>query len=636
MFLMCGIAGVVRTAGGTVDPQRIRRMASALDFRGPDGEGAWIGEGASLGHRRLSIIDLSDAGRQPMHNEDGSIHLVANGEIYNFAALRAELELAGHVFTSHSDSEVLIHGYEEWGLDGVLARIRGMYAFAIVDERKHEVHLARDPLGKKPLFFQWRNGELSFASTTLAIAAGLENMPEIDLTAVHDLLWHLYIPAPRTIFHGIEKVLPGHVLTFNRRGDRRERKHWSPDFLHPIEGISSEAWLSLTEDALLEAVRRRFISDVPVGVLLSGGVDSSLITALAARAVGRVKTFSVASQDPKWDESRFARIVADHCGTEHQELAVRGSIRSDLTALVSSMGEPLGDASAANLYAISKLARRDVKVVLSGDGGDEVFGGYSHYWGYYHAGRLRSLLPAPLRPRLASAADWLRTQRAPIRRAGSLLRMASAPVEESYRTIGRILVEPIRSRLFTPRFSAALAGHDPTAHYVAAFEGQTQGAPVDRVMQVQMQTLLPDDYLAKADLATMAVGLEARSPFLDLDVVELAMRIPARIRFRKGEPKGLLRELARRHVPPSVIDREKQGFVAPVGIWIRDEWPDLIDEFVLGPHVERRGWFNRDALERMVREHRAGEDRAYLLWTLLVLEMWLRIAEGTLKRGDAV
>jgi asparagine synthase (glutamine-hydrolysing) len=632
---MCGIAGIVRNDGRPIDGSRIRRMTERLTFRGPDGGGTHMSDGVGLGHRRLSIIDLSDAARQPMHNEDGSVHLVVNGEIYNFAPLRDELQQSGHTFHSHSDSEVLIHGYEQWGVDGLLSRVRGMYAFVIVDERRGETHLARDPLGKKPLFFRWRDGELVFASTAGAIVAAEGEVPEIDLTAVHDLLWHLYIPGPRTIFRDVEKVAPGTVITVGAGGQRRDRRYWRPDFLNPEEGVSSEDWLDRTDLVLRKAVERRFISDVPVGVLLSGGVDSSLITALAAQTVGHVKTFSVATEDPKWDESRYARAVAEKYHTEHHELPVRGSIRSDLTVLIGSMGEPLGDASAANLFAISKLARRDVTVVLTGEGGDEVFGGYTHYWGYYYAGRLRRAIPYALRPSVARVAEWMRSSKGFIRRGGSLLRMATVPIEESYRNIGRILVEPVRSSLFTREFLAGIEGHDATAHYAAAFNGNGHGTLVDQAMQAQMITLLPDDYLAKADLATMGAGLEARCPFLDLEVVELAMRMPARIRFRNGEPKGLLRELARRHVPPFVVDRPKQGFVAPVGMWLREQWADIIDEFILGPHVERRGWFRREALEQLVREHRAGVDRAYLLWTLMVLEMWIRIAvDGSLERGD--
>jgi asparagine synthase (glutamine-hydrolysing) len=598
--------------------------------RGPDGAGVSHGPGVALGHRRLAVIDLSEAGRQPMANEDGTVEIVFNGEIYNFLELRPQLEAAGHRFHSRTDSEVLIHGYEEWGLEGLLRRIRGMYAFALYDARRGEIHLARDPLGKKPLFFRAADGELAFASSARALAMGLNSTPEIDLTAVHDLMWHLYIPGPRTIFQGVEKLPPGHALSMGQDGRRRDLVHWRPDFHHPEQGVDEEEWLERVEAALATAVRRRLVADVPVGVMLSGGVDSSLVTALAAKAVGRVQTYAVATEDPAMDESRFALAVAKRYDTAHHELAVQGDIRADLPALAAAMGEPLGDSSAVNLYAISRLARQSVTVALTGDGGDEAFGGYSHFWAYHHAGRLKRFLPRPLGRPLALAGEALGRGPGMIRRAGTLFWLTGAPLEATWAQAGRMLDASTRASLFTPAFRASVADHDPTAHYVAAIRNGNGALPTNLVMQAHMQTMLPDDYLAKVDLATMGASLEARSPFLDLDVVELAMRIPAAVRFSGNEPKGLLRKLARRHLPNEVIDRQKQGFRAPIARWLRQpEWAELMDDLVLGPHVEQRGWFQRKTLQRLVEEHRQGGNRAHLLWTLTVLELWLRASTAT-------
>jgi asparagine synthase (glutamine-hydrolysing) len=394
--------------------------------------------------------------------------------------------------------------------------------------------------------------------------------------------------------------------------------------------------LERIEGALLAAVKRRLVADVPVGVLLSGGVDSSLVTALAARAAGSVKTFSVATEDPALDESAYARSVAERYGTEHHALPVRGSVRQELTGLVAAMGEPLADPSAANQFAIARMARETVTVVLTGDGGDEGFGGYSHMWAHYHAGRLRGLLPGLLRSPLGGMAAMLRRGPGAIRKAGTLLQLAAAPVEKTFGETGW-LDQPTLAALYTPEFQARLDGHRPTEHYWRVLKGSDAAPPVDRVMQAQLQTILPDDYLTKVDVATMGASLEARSPFLDLDVVELAMRIPAVSRFSGGQPKGLLRRLARRYLPAEGVDRPKQGFVAPVGRWLREEWTDLVDDLVLGPHVEQRGWFRRRALQRLVNQQRQGANLDYLLWALMVLELWLRMSiDRTLLPSDTL
>jgi asparagine synthase (glutamine-hydrolysing) len=622
---MCGICGIFRPDGRVIDPDRVVRMRDVMTFRGPDGAGLSHGPGFALGHRRLSIIDLSDAGAQPMANEDGSIQITFNGEIYNFAELRSQLEAADHNFASRTDTEVLLHGYETWGLEGLLRRIRGMYALALLDRRQNQIHLARDPLGKKPLFLHWSRGELVFSSSARSLVRGMESTPPIDPAAIENLLWNLYIPGPGSIFQGVEKLLPGHAATFSSDGTRSDLVHWQPDFLHPDERLDEEECLERVEAALTTAVQRRLVADVPLGVMLSGGVDSGLVTAVAARVRGQIETFSVAADDPAIDESSFALAVAKRYGTAHRQLRVRSDVRQTLPELVATMGEPLADASAANLFAISGLARQSVTVVLTGDGGDEGFGGYSYMRSYYYAGRLRRLLPPPLRRPVAAMGEALRRAPGSARRAGTLLRLAGLPPRESFSHQAGWLDRSLRSALFTPAFLARLNGHGPSTHYERAFDACNGANPVDQVTQAHARTILPDDYLAKVDLATMGASLEARCPFLDLDLLELAMRIPASLRFRRGEPKGLLRELARRLLPREVVDRRKQGFLAPVGQWLRrPDWSDLVDDMVLGGHVERRGWFQRDTLKQMVDEHRRGVNRAYLLWSLIILELWLR------------
>jgi asparagine synthase (glutamine-hydrolysing) len=632
---MCGIAGIFRTDGGSIDASRVVRMRDAMAYRGPDASGLSQGRGFVLGHRRLSIIDLSDQGKQPMTNEDGSIEVVLNGEIYNFADLRPELERNGHRFRSRTDTEVLLHGYEHWGIRELLARIRGMYAFAIVDRQRHELHLARDPLGKKPLFFCLAGNELAFASSARALAEGLSRIPEVNPASIDCLLTYSYIPGPGTIFRGVEKLPPGHGLSLGKDGKRSEFVHWAPDFLHAQEDASEQEWLDRTEDVLLKAVRRRMVADVPLGILLSGGVDSSLIAAMVARLAPETRCFSVANEDKALDESRFARIVAEHCGLVHEVLPVDGNFRSRLIPLIMGMGEPLADASAINVCAIAEKARQFVTVVLTGDGGDEGFGGYSQFFAYYYAGRLRKFSPGPIRFALGAAGEILKNTHGDLHRAGTLFRLASKPLEETLFAEGW-LPPSLRSALYTQSFRNALGATDVRQHYFDALPPDACATAVDRVMQTRLLTILPDDYLAKVDGGTMGFNLEARSPFLDVEVVELGMRIPARVRFRNGEPKSVLRRLARRHLPKECIDRPKQGFVAPVGMWLRREWTDLLDELVLGPHVEQRGWFRRDALQQLVAEHRSMIDHAYLLWALMVLELWLRMVEGQPILKDAM
>src|SRR5579864_1247451 len=631
---MCGIAGIFRTDNTGVDQSRVACMCDSMTYRGPDAFGLSNGPGYALGHRRLSIIDLSDAGKQPMSNEDGLIEIVLNGEIYNFAELREELVQNGHRFCSHTDTEVLLHGYEQWGIRRLLARIRGMYAFAIVDRNRHELHLARDPLGKKPLFFSFAGDELVFASSARALALALPAVPEIDPLAVDSLLKYLYIPGPGTIFRGIAKLPPGHGLSLDKDGKLSQFVHWAPDFLHPQENISDQEWLDRTEEALLSAVRRRLVADVPLGILLSGGVDSGLVAVMASRLAGKVRCFSVATQDKALDESPFARLVAESRGLDLEVLSVDGNCRSRLIPMIMAMGEPLADASLINTFAIAGKAREFVTVVLTGDGGDEGFGGYSQFFAYHVASYVGRCFPGYMAAVLRKAGDLLHNTSGNLHRAGTIFRLSSAPVEDTL-FIDDYLAASVRSSLYTESFRQALASTDARQHYLNALPPNGQVRAVDRVMQARLLTVLPDDYLAKVDNGTMGFSMEARCPFLDIDLLELAMRIPARVRFRRGEPKSVLRRLARRYLPNQCVDRPKQGFVAPVGRWLRHDWSDLVDEIILGPQVERRGWFRREALQQIIREHRRGVDHAYLLWALLVLELWLRVTEGQPVTGSS-
>lgn len=621
-----------------MDTGRVMAMRDAMTYRGPDSAGLTSNPGCVLGHRRLSIIDLSENGAQPMSNEDGSVEVVFNGAIYNFLELREGLEGKGHVFRSRTDTEVLVHGCEEWGIDGLLKRISGMYAFCLVDHVHHQIHLARDTVGKKPLFFSIRDGELAFASSSRALLKGLRYVPEVDPIAIDQLLCHLYISGPRSVFKEVEKLLPGHALTLDANGKRRDFTHGQVDFLQPKQVFSEEEWLERIAEVLKAAIRRRLIADVPIGVLLSGGVDSSLVTALAAEICPRVRTFSVATEDPELDERRFSRAVAEAWGTDHHELEVGGDLRKSLCWLVGAMGEPLADASAANVFAIAEKAREMVTVVLTGDGGDEAFGGYHHFLGYYLAERARNFLVRPALPLLAAAGRSFSKSNGLRHQAGTFLQMTASPVDKTLFAFHSAMSPSIRSQLYTSDFEHELGGRLHNAHYVDALPRNGSGSwDVDRVMQAYMVTTLPDDYLAKVDSGTMAMSLEARSPFLDVDLLRLAGSIPAPMRFRRAKAKSLLRSLALRYIPRQCVQRRKKGFAAPIHLWLRGDWQDIVEEFVLGPRVKTRGWFRPETLQRVVAEHARGIDHSELIWGLLVLELWMRLSvDKSLSTSDAL
>jgi asparagine synthase (glutamine-hydrolysing) len=632
---MCGICGIFRPDGAPVDADRVLRMRDAMTPRGPDGCGLISGPGYALGHRRLSIIDLSADGQQPMANEDGSIWVVFNGEIYNFADLRGELLAEGHHFRSRSDTEVLIHGYENWGIEELLRRIRGMFAFALLDTRRNQIHLARDPLGKKPLYFRWSDHELAFASSARALNLGLRSTPALNLASIDDLLWNNHIPLRKTIFQGVEKVLAGHAWSLDGEERISELTHWRPSCYRPEYGVTESEWLERIEDALLTAVKRRFVSDVPVGTMLSGGVDSSLVTALAAKAMGQVKTFTVANEDPREDESPYAAAVAERYHTEQHVLRTHSRVREELPRLIAAMGEPFADSSAINVFTISALARQWVTVVLTGDGGDEAFGGYRSHFAVHCAGLLAPMA-SRLRWPLSYCIPALYRGGLVLHKTGTLLDMASGSLEWYMGNLHGGDAK-LRNDLYTPAFHSALAGHNPRGYVldiVAQSRAESWG---NRIMECDLRCSLVDDMLTKVDVASMAVSMETRCPFLDIDVIDLASRIPTRIRFSGLRRKGLLRALARRHLPRETVDRKKLGFGVPVGLWFRRDWTDIVQEFILGPHVEQRGWFRRQTLERIVAEHRQGAAHQDLLWALLVLELWLRlVVDCTLSPTDTL
>jgi asparagine synthase (glutamine-hydrolysing) len=618
---VCGIAGVVTAYEARIDRPAIERMIGAMVHRGPDSAGCHFGPQVALGIRRLRVIDLV-TGEQPITNEDASVWTVLNGEIYNFQSLRDELAGQGHHFATKSDTEVIVHAYEQHGDDFVL-RLRGMFALALWDGNRRRLVLARDRLGKKPLLYAERGGELAFASEMQALIArdGLD--AEIDYGALGDYLAYGYVPAPATIFRGVRKLPPGHLLVWEQ-GRTSVSRYWALSYEPKLPFDEAEA-LSALEAKLDEAVRLRLIADVPLGALLSGGVDSSTVVALMARHSSRVKTFSIGFDDEAYNELGHARRVAERYGTDHHEFVVREDAASVLPKLVRHYGEPYADSSAIPTFYVSQIARQEVTVALNGDGGDENFAGYDRF----RAMRLaevaaalpaRELVFAGARGAAAVALDG-RTRS----RAERFLAAAALPERERYATwVSAIKPEVLRG-VVSPDLTDAFARERSFA-VEAAFSAAADLGPVDRLLATDVGTYLPGDLLAKMDIASMANSLETRSPFLDHEVVEFASRLPER--FKLGprlQQKYLLKKLARRLVPAENLDRPKMGFGVPVGSWLRGELRELAADALLGARAMSRGYFRPEAVRTLWDEHQSSSaDRTLPMWTLLMLELWHR------------
>lgn len=611
---MCGIAGVI--AGGA-DALQVGRMLDLLAHRGPDDQGVDGGPGAFLGARRLSIIDVS-GGHQPMWNEDRSVVAVQNGEIYNFRELREGLLQRGHVLHTRSDTEVLPHLYEDHGPDFV-QRLDGMFALALWDRHRQRLILARDRLGKKPLVYAQAGHELRFASEIHALLATGSVSRAVDEDAIDEYLAYGYVPAPRTGFAEIRKLPPGHVAVFQSgeiRIDRYWRIRYAPTHKVPRADLVEELRVRVHE-----AVRRRLVSDVPLGALLSGGLDSSSVVAFMARDVPRVKTFSIGFEDRDFDELRFARLVAKAFDTEHHELVVRPPSADILPMLVRHVGEPFADSSLIPTYHVARIAREHVTVVLNGDGGDELFGGYPRYRAVALAGAIGALPGA--RHVLASVSGVLAGPLLRERHIARAKRLAEAlrlsPDERYYRwmgyftgTLGSVVRRPSRTPRALPQFFSSLAD-DAGAR-----------TPVDRAMATDLLAYLPGDLLVKVDIATMAASLEARSPFLDHHLVEYVAALPWSYKVSATSTKRLLRDAMRGILPPEVIGRSKMGFGVPVGRWLRGSMRPLLDDIVLSPRAFARGYVDESLVREIVRQHLAGIDRTPFLWALVMLELWFR------------
>ncbi len=630
---MCGIAGVIDTRGRPIDGSVLRRMGDRLTHRGPDAEGFHIRGPVGLGHRRLSIIDLS-GGAQPLSNEDGTVWVTFNGEVYNFQELRGPLEARGHRFATHSDTEVIVHAYEEYG-PRCVDHFRGMFAFAAWDEPRRRLFLARDRLGKKPLFYTITDGQFVFASELQGLLAHPGVRREVDPTAIDDYLTYGYIPAPKTVFRGVFKLPPAHVLTLDLvDGGRpaaapRVERYWQLAYEPKAELDEGEAAEGLAA-VLTEAVRLRMIADVPLGAHLSGGIDSGVVVALMSGLSARpVKTFSIGFEERAFNELPYARQVAERYGTEHHELVVRPNALEVLPTLVRHYGEPYADSSAVPSYYVAQMTREHVTVALNGDGGDECFAGYERYLGTLMAERYRRL-PWLVRRGLVEPAAALIPASLPrrnrLRQAKRFLDGASRGPAERYLRWVSFLTPERKRDLYADGFRADLAGYEAGGWLTALFDDAPGGAadPLDRVLAVDVASYLPEDLLVKVDIASMANSLEARSPFLDHKVMEFAARLPAGLKVKGRSLKYLLKKFAGRLLPADTLRRRKQGFGVPVGEWMRGVLRPLVEDTVLSPRAAGRGYFRADAVARLCREHFAGRDHSFQLWALLWLELWHR------------
>jgi asparagine synthase (glutamine-hydrolysing) len=622
---MCGICGIYNKSSAEIYPENIVKMRDVMLKRGPDDSGLYIAPHIGLGHRRLSIIDLSAAGHQPLSNEDNTIWMVYNGEIYNFLELRDRLIEKGHIFRSRTDTEVLVHGYEEWGIEDLLKEINGMFAFAIWDSQKEELILARDRLGIKPLFYMESNGKVYFSSDIKSIYFGHDKDLTIDFNAVDHFLYSYCIPQEHSIFKEVKKVLPAQYIKFNK--DRtRDYIYWHLSFATKVE-MNEDEYIQELKDRLLQAVKIRMISDVPLGAFLSGGVDSSLVTAFMAMiSDSPVKTFSIGFKNGSYNELKYARMVAEKYSTEHHEFIVDPDALNILPEIIWSYGEPFADSSQIPTYYVAKMTKQHVKVALTGDGGDESFGGYSSSTAHYFGGRYRKYLPSILGNRLlpviANTLVSILGRKSIISKFKTLVEYGSRSFIDTYR-VGGIFGFAHREQLYSPEFKKKLLEHDPTDIYKKYMESADGMDEVDKALYIDIKTLLPNDFLTKVDVATMMNSLEARSPFLDYELIEFAAKIPSNIKLKHGNQKYLLKKIASNFLPHDAIYRKKWGFGAPIGFWFKESFASLLKETLLGERALKRKYFSVDFVKSLLEEHMNGKcDHTHRLWTLLCFELW--------------
>jgi asparagine synthase (glutamine-hydrolysing) len=600
-------------------------MCESIVHRGPTSEGTYCRDGAGLGVRRLAVIDL-ETGDQPIFNEDESVVVVQNGEIYNYVELRAELEAAGHRFRTRTDTEVIVHLYEDHGPDCV-QRLRGMFAFALWDRREQRLLLARDRLGKKPLFYAARNGSISFASEPRALFRD-ETLPRCpDVRALDAYLQLGYVPAPMSAFEGVRKLPPAHTLTW-KAGHVELSRYWRLSYADRHEGTSYAELKARVRDALLEATRLRLRSDVPLGAFLSGGVDSAAVVA-AMSAEHRVRTFTIGFDEESHDEARYAARVASIFGTDHEELTVEPDALKVLPRLAWHYGEPFADPSAVPTFLLAELAASRVTVALNGDGGDESFAGYSRYR-FHDLVRRFEATPRAVANGTARALAGVVDKGHPLRPLRQMRWLAEAltvpPARRYADTMAAVRIDAL-DRLYTREFRERLGEerYRADAAFAELMEGSDADTRAESLVDLDVQTYLPGDLLVKVDIASMAHSLEVRSPLLDQELMELAAGLPASAKLKGSTGKRILKDVLREWLPDDLVDRRKQGFSPPLAAWLRGPLAELTADVLLDPATRDRALFEESAVRGLVEDHRSGAgDHSTALWTLLQLELWFR------------
>jgi asparagine synthase (glutamine-hydrolysing) len=619
---MCGLTGIFEYKQPTnIAKEQVHRMNETIVHRGPDDEGVLVGPGIGLGFRRLSIIDLA-GGHQPISNEDGTIWVMLNGEIYNYTELRKELLERGHTLTTRSDTETVVHLYEEYG-ESCFSRLRGMFAAVVWDSKKRKLLLARDRVGKKPLFYAADQKRIIFGSELKALLAGDGLSREIDFQSLSDYFSFGYIPAPKTIYRAVKKVLPGHYVIASEDGTLQERSYWDFAF-GETEHHSENEWCERIREQLSDAIRVRLMSDVPLGAFLSGGVDSSSIVAGMAELMNQaVTTCSIGFDDPQFDESKYARKVAVQFHTDHYDEVVRPEALAIVDKLTWHYDEPFADSSAIPTYYVSRIARQKVTVALGGDGGDENFAGYRRYVFDRAENNLRSLVPAPIRstifgplgrsyPALAWAPRVFRAK-------ATFQSLSRSPLEGYFNSISVFRCDEKR-RLFTEDFRRQLNEYDSIEVLRHHYEHAGTDDPLSRIQYVDIKTYLPDDILTKVDRASMAVSLEVRAPLLDHQFMEMLARIPSSLKLRGTRSKYIFKKAMEPVLSSDTLYRPKQGFAVPLARWFREDLKDAAHQTIFGT---QDGILDHKYLEKIWNEHQRNTfDRSAYLWSVFMFRNW--------------
>lgn len=621
---MCGIAGFTQFHNSIGDIKTLLKMGDRIAHRGPDAHGEYLNTSVGLCHRRLSILDLSESGNQPMHSPDNHLSLVFNGEIYNFQELRHEAEALGYTFRTHTDTEVILAQYQLFGL-ALINKLNGMFAFALWDDSIGELILVRDRLGKKPLYYAEIDGEIAFASEIKALLEIPKIGRKVRADAVYDFFTYLYIPEPKTIFHGIYKLKPGFYMRISK--DKvQEFQYWDVSFSNITTQSESDIVDELNE-IINKSVKQRMMSDVPLGAFLSGGVDSSGVVAMMAKAQNEpVTTCSIGFDSEKFDETKFAKLVADQYKTNHHELTVKSSVKDRLEYIVSFFDEPFADSSLVPTFFVSELAREKVTVAIAGDGGDECFAGYSKYTIDRIENNLRNKIPDYIRhnvfPKISSILSLVNSS--VTKKGATLLKALSLESDYAFFLTNSFFDELLWSRVANDSFKRSIGDYHPAENTLNYYRHADSEDHLSKVLYTDIKTYLPGDILVKVDRMSMANSLEVRAPLLDYRVVEYAATIPSRLKLSKsGEKKYILKESFKKLLPDDILYRKKMGFSVPLAEWLRNDIRDLAESYIFDEYSGLTEYFDMFEVKILWEQHQSrAVDHATLLWSFLMFSMW--------------